>query len=269
MRNLNKYLIIITILVATSFLSACAIMPKKNKDFEYIKQRGAMKITIQSTRDKSYKFTVTDEEAIMDIYQLLSSAKEVEGKTSLEPDYIFEIYEAPDKISKFNYVAGLDKGNGANFYNEDKNYIVSNRLDNDIIKNFGNNRKPIDFENIYYESLLRTLETFNTGDNKGKKIGLDIKSDIETTKYQLSTDIMYFEDRLKKIQNAEIAKGDNLEGYDVVMTVKTEGYTATKYKAIVTFQGDPKAKPVTYYINNVYEQGSWKINITTEKPENF
>ncbi|MBP2024028.1 ABC-type uncharacterized transport system auxiliary subunit [Clostridium punense] len=269
MRNLRKYLIIITLISTTIFLSACGMMPKKNKDFEYIKQRGVMKVTIQSTRDKSYKFTVTDKQAIEDIYQILSSAKEVQEKTSLNADYILEIYEEPNKIIKFNYTAGLDKGNGANFYNEEKSYIVSNRLDNDIIKNFRNIRKPIDFEDVYYESLYRAIEQFNTGENKNKKIGVNLKGDMEAAKYQLSTDIMYFEDRLKKISNVENVKGEDLDGYDVVMKIKTEGYTDTKYKATVTFQGNPKEKPAVYYISNVYEQGSWKINITDKKPENF
>jgi hypothetical protein len=266
---IDKKITILLIIISTILLSGCGIISPKNNDFEYIKQRGAMKITIQSTRDKSYKFTVTDKEAIKDIYEILSNAKEVENKTDLEPDYIFEIYESIDKVSRFNYVAGLDKEDGANFYSDSKSYIVSKRLDNDIIKNFSNIRRPIDFENIYYESLYRTLEAYNIGENKNKKIALDISSDIEMAKFQLSTNLMYFDERLRKIENAEILNKTKEDTYDVVMKITTEGYTSTKYKAIITFKGKANEKPDVYYINNVYEQGNWKISIGTEKPKDF
>ena len=37
-------------------------------------------------------------------------------KESIRSRLCFEIYEGPDKIHKFNYIAGLDKNDGANFY---------------------------------------------------------------------------------------------------------------------------------------------------------
>jgi hypothetical protein len=269
-RNTIKKLSIILVFITTIILLVgCGRFAMGNKDFEYIKQKGVMKITIQSNRDKSYRFTVTDKEAIKDIYNILSSGKEEQEKTTLQPDYIFEIYEGPNKVSKFNYVTGLDKKNGANFYSDTKSYIVSKRLDNDIIKNFENIRKPIDFENIYYDSIYRTLEQFDTGEMQKSKIGINLSGDVEAVKFQLSTDLMYFEDRLKKTKNASLVKDNNVEGYDKIMKVTTEGYTGTKYKATVTFEGKGNEKPAIYYINNIYEQGSWKINITQEKPEGF
>lgn len=267
--TIKKLSIILVFLTTITLLVGCGRFTMGNKDFEYIKEKGVMKITIQSNRDKSYRFTVTDKEAIKDIYNILSSGKEEQERTTLQPDYIFEIYEGPNKVSKFNYVTGLDKKNGANFYSDTKSYIVSKRLDNDIIKNFENIRKPIDFENIYYDSIYRTLEQFNTGEMQKSKIGINLSSDVEAVKFQLSTDLMYFEDRLKKTKNTSLIKDNNVEGYDKIMKVATEGYTGTKYKAIVTFEGKGNEKPATYYINNIYEQGSWKINITQEKPEGF
>lgn len=267
--TIKKLSIILVFLTTITLLVGCGRFTMGNKDFEYIKEKGVMKITIQSNRDKSYRFTVTDKEAIKDIYNILSSGKEEQERTTLQPDYIFEIYEGPNKVSKFNYVTGLDKKNGANFYSDTKSYIVSKRLDNDIIKNFENIRKPIDFENIYYDSIYRTLEQFNTGEMQKSKIGINLSSDVEAVKFQLSTDLMYFEDRLKKTKNTSLIKDNNVEGYDKIMKVATEGYTGTKYKAIVTFEGKGNEKPTTYYINNIYEQGSWKINITQEKPEGF
>ena len=270
MKNISKKIIVLITVLSVVFLSGCSAFKSGSKDFEYIKQRGVMKITIQSTRDKSYRFTVTDESAIKEIYEILSSAKVGNEKTTLEPDYIFEIYESSSKVNKFYYVTGIDKGSGANFYSDTTNYVVSKRLDNDIIKNFWNIRKPIDVENLYYESLYRTLEAFNTGDNANKKIGIDISSDVEMTKFQLSLDLMYFEERLKGMPNVSLIKNNDADQYEIIMKITTQGYTSTKYKSIVSFEtAKGIEKPTVFYINNVYEQGDWKINILDKKPENF
>jgi len=229
-----------------------------------------MKIAIQSTRDKSYRFTVTDESAIKEIYEILASAKVGNEKTTLEPDYIFEIYETRDKVNRFYYVTGIDKGSGANFYSDTTNYVVSKRLDNDIIKNFWNIRKPIDVENLYYESLYRTVEKFNTGDNLTKKIGIDLAGDVEMNKFQLSIDLMYFEERLKNMENVSLVKNNNLDQYDIIMKVSTQGYISTRYKSIISFKETKGNEiPTTYYISNTYEQGNWNINILDEKPKDF
>ena len=262
-------MVIITLL-SVVFLSGCSTFKSGNEDFEYIKQKGVMKITIQSTRDKSYRFTVTDEAAIKEIYDILASAKIGKEKTTLEPDYIFEIYETREKVNRFYYVTGIDKGNGANFYSDTTNYVVSKRLDNDIIKNFWNIRKPIDVENLYYESLYNTLEKFNTGENSSKKIGIDLGNDIEMTKFQLSINLMYFEERLKNMENVSLVKNNNADQFDIIMKVSTQGYTSTRYKAIVTFEETKgNEKPTIYYISNTYEQGNWKINILDSKPKDF
>ena len=140
---------------------------------------------------------VTDEIAIKDLYEILSTSKEVSEKSTLESDYIFEMYEGVDKVHKFNYIAGLDEKDGANLYSTDKSYIVSKRIDNDIIQNFWNIRKPIDFE-LIYDSILKVLDKYVKGDVKDKKIVLDISEDNKVAKFVLSTDLESFKSKLLK-----------------------------------------------------------------------
>ena len=204
-KNKNKFIIFSFIIIAAFIFTGCKSFDEikvklgvKNNDFEYIKQGRIKKIIIQSTRDKSFRFVVTDEIAIKDLYEILSSSKEVNEKSTLESDYIFEMYEGVDKVHKFNYIAGLDEKDGANLYSEDKSYIVSKRIDNDIIQNFWNIRKPIDFKTVYYDSILKVLDKYIKDDGKGKKILLDISEDNEVAKFILSTDLESFKSKVAK-----------------------------------------------------------------------
>jgi hypothetical protein len=275
-KNKNKFILFSFIVIATFIFAGCKNFDEikvkvgvKNEDFEYINQGRIKKITIQSTRDKSFRFVVTDKVAIKDLYEILSSAKEVDKKSTLEPDYIFEMYEGVNKIYKFSYIAGLDKKNGANLYSDSKSYIVSKRIDNDIIKNFWNIRKPIDFETVYYDSILKVLDKQIKDEGKGKKIFLDISEDNEANKFILSTDLESFKEKLLKNFNTVLLK-DKGTPYDKLITVKTEGYKSTIYKSIVTIKTNLDEKEKEYYVIAKYDKGTWEIETFEDtKPSGF
>ena len=270
----NKLLIFSFIIITAFIFTGCksfdSIKVKlgvKNNDFEYIKQGRIKKIIIQSTRDKSFRFVVTDEIAIKDLYEILSTSKEVDVASTLESDYIFEMYEGINKVHKFNYVAGLDEKDGANLYSADKSYIVSKRIDNDIIQNFWNIRKPIDFKTVYYDSILKVLENYVKGDVKGKRIGLDISEDNGVSKFVLSTDLESFKGQLLNDYNTVLLKGQKTD-YDVLIKVKTEGYKASIYKSSVTIKTALIEKEKVYYVVAKYEKGLWNIETFEDKKPN-
>ena len=194
--RINRSIILAVILIFSLCFTGCSKLDSmkvklglKNNDFEYIKQNKIEKIVIQNTRDQGYRFVVTDKKAIQELYEILSSAKEVKEKSTLKPDYVFEMHEGHNKVHKFNYVAGLDKSNGGNLYSDDKIYIVSKRIDNDIIKNFWNIRIPKDFTDIYYNSILKTLNEYLKDTKSNKSIGINLDEDIDIAKFILSTDL--------------------------------------------------------------------------------
>lgn len=267
MKKIKKFSAIILMMSAMMILTACSV--GGNEDFEYMKQRNIMQVTIQSTRDKKYKFSVTDKNLINDIYTILSNATVVETKSELDPDYVLEIYESPTEVKKFNYVAGLDKTDGANLYDGDSYYIVSKRLDNDIIRNFTNIRKPIDFVNVYYNSILECINQFKNNTKTKEKIGVDIINDTEISRFQVSTDIEEFKNMLSKEETTYINSEEENADIKIVATVKTKGFTSKKYKAIVTFENKADGTLSEYYINSVYSDGQWIINALDTKPEDF
>lgn len=239
----------------------------KNTDFENIKQGKIQKIIIQSTRDQGFRFVVVDKKAISDLYDILSTAKSSTQKSSLEPDYVFEMIEGNNKVHKFSYVAGLDKMDSGNLYSDDKIYIVSKRIDNDIIKSFWTIRKPKDFKEVYYGSIMETLNQYLK--DKNKSIGISLKDDVDSAKFILSTDLEDFKGDLKdKFKNVSIADKDK-ENYDVWMTIKTQGYKSTLYKATVLFWDKTEKSEKKYYVYNKYESGRWNVKISTEKPDGF
>ncbi|WP_125154625.1 hypothetical protein [Clostridium rectalis] len=277
-KNLNKYKLslLIILIIISAFFSGCSKMDSikvklglKNTDFEYIKQSKIEKIVIQNTRDQGYRFVVKDQKAIQELYDILSSAKEVNEKSTLKPDYIFEMHEAHDKIHKFSYIAGLDKKNSGNLYSEDKIYIVSKRIDNDIIQNFWNIRIPKNFTDIYYGSILNTLIEYEKNNNSKGTIGINLDEDIEMCKFILSADLEEFKNQIKsKTKNSFLIEKDNSKA-DTIVSVKTQGYKRLLYKSVITFYNRKEKSEVKYYVNAEYKNRGWDIQITDKKPKDF
>lgn len=258
------------------FFSGCTVINDmqvkfgwKNRDFEYIKENKIDKIIIQSTRDAGFRFIVTDKRTINALYDILSSAKVVSNESTLDPDYIFEMHEGADKIHKFKYIAGLDKEDAGNFYSDDKVYIVSKRIDNDIVRNLWNIRKPREFAVVYYDSILELLDKYNADINKGAKVGINLSDDIDVAKYILSTDLEDFKQELGSLLNNAELVSKNREEFDVLVTIKTYGYKSDVYKAIVYVQNKTEKSEQKYWIMNKHENGEWNINVYNEKPEGF
>ncbi len=241
----------------------------KNNDFEYIKQGKIQNIIIQSTRDQGFRFTVKDKKAISELYDILSTAKTVNKKSSLEPDYVFEMVEGNNKVHKFSYIAGLDKTDSGNLYSDNKTYIVSKRIDNDIIKSFWTIRKPKDFKEVYYKSITNTINEYLKNSDKNKSIGINFKDDVESAKFILSADLKDFkEDLNSSFKNVTIAdKGK--ENYDIWMTIKTEGYKSNLYKATIIFWDKNSKSEKKYYIVDEYKTGTWNFKVSKDKPDKF
>ena len=169
----------------------------------------------------------------------------------------------------YYYVAGLSKEDEGNLYSDDKIYQVSKNLDNDIVKNFWNLRKPKEFQKIYYNSILQSLSEFMKSDaeSNSKKIALNIEEDMEAAKFIFSKDIEDFKYELGKMNNVEIYNKDGQ--YDVVMTIKTQGYKTDIYKAIVTFSDNINNSEKKYYIIGDYKNDKWDIKVLATKPPEF
>lgn len=276
MKKNHKIYLFLMSLIISFMLSGCSMndvrvkLGLKNNDFEYIKQGKIEKIIIQNTRDAGFRFVVTDPRAIAELYDILSTAKHAETRSSLKPDYIFEMQESTDKVYRFNYIAGLDKEEGGNLYSDDKTYIVSKRIDSDIIKSLWNIRIPKDFKYIYYHSLLEVMEDYRNSGDQTNQIGLNLEDDVEVAKFILSTDLEDFNAELQdKVKNIKLIEKDR-ENYNIVASVKTTGYRSTLYKGIITFLNKKDNTEKKYYIIDEYKDGNWNISITPDKkPEKF
>ncbi|NEZ47371.1 hypothetical protein FDF74_09215 [Clostridium niameyense] len=272
----HKYIFIFLIFILSFSITGCESIDKvkvkfglKNKDFEYIKENKIQKIVIQNTRDKGFRFVVTDKKAIGELYNILSTAKPASTKSKLEPDYIFEMDEGNNKVHKFNYIAGLDKKDAGNLYSNNRIYIVSKRIDNDIIKSFWTIRKPKDFEDVYYKSIIQVLKKYGVDKNNKNKVGINLKDDVDISKFILSTDLEEFKiDLTNNFKNVSIVTKDDRD-YNIVLNIRTEGYKSTMYKAIVNIYNKNNRTEKKYYIMNEYKNGRWDIQILDKKSDNF
>ena len=198
------------------------------------------------------------------MYLLLSKAKKTNKKSTLEPDYIFEL-NLGDKIEKFYYVVGSDEGN---FYNEDSIYTVSKRLDEGIMTNLSFIRKPREFEYVYYQSILDVLNKYKSiNDMNSQSIGLNIKGDIECLKYIFSNDLKNFTKDIKEISsNIEIIDNNTAE-FDVVITVKNRGFDSTNFKTLITINDKIENIEYKYYVIATNAFNEWNIEVIGPNPD--
>lgn len=268
----NKFLIINLILLLITFaLSGCSSIEQKlgfkNTDFEYINNGTIDKIVIKNSRDKGFTFVITDQTKLKNLYKIFSSASIASEKTSLDPDYIIEIHELPDTVHKFNYIIGLNKGDGGNFYSDEKAYNVSSRLENDVFSYFEDYRKPKDFNIVYYDTILKAVDKFNEDSSNKAKVTLNIRDDVDIQKFLTSVELRDFKDRVK--DKLEIIDAPTDSG-EFIMKVDTLGYInntdnnklTSIYKAVITFTDSKTNNIKKYYIYNEYSGSKWKYHIS-------
>jgi len=266
----NKFSIIVltALLTVSMMLSGCTFinnlevkMNLKNEQFEYIKQNKVDKIVIQNVRDSGFRFVINDSKAIDDIYNLLSGGSEVSKKSSLDPDYIFEIYVG-DEVIKYNYVVGANERGTGNFYDDDKAFSVSKNLENTIMQNLSVIRKPTDFNYIYYQSILKVIENKKDVLSNGNKVGLDISGDTDCLKYIFSVDLEDFKKSLNKtLPNIDLVN-NNSEDFDTIIKVKNRGYNSTIFKTLITVDNKKDKSFESYYITAEYNYKDWDIKVS-------
>ena len=255
LRVLKRHILLGFLIIGILNFSGCTAIESiekklglKNDYFNYLNSNDVEKISIQSTRDPSFKFIVTDESAIKEMSNLLSKAKISENKSTLEPDYKFE----------------FDLGDDENIFS------VSNRLDEGIIKNLSFIRKPRDFDYIYYQSILDVLQRVGKNGNiNNYKVGINIKGDVDCLKYVFSTDLNKFTEKAQQIiSNVELVNNNDSD-FDVVVTVKNRGYDSTNFKTLITVTNKKENTESKYYVVAVNEFKEWNIDILESKPDNW
>lgn len=256
------------LLITSTSLSGCTFinnlevkMNLKNEQFEYIKQNRVDKIVIQNVRDSGFRFVVNDSKAIDDIYKLLSDGSEVSEKSSLDPDYIFEIYIG-DEVKNYQYVVGANERGTGNFYNEEKAFSVPKNLENTIMQNLSFIRKPRDFEYIYYQSILKVIQNKKDVLSNENKVGIDIGGDTDCLKYVFSVDLEEFKKNLNEVLPNVDLVNNNYEDFDTIIRVKNRGYNSTIFKTLITIDNKKDKSFESYYIFSEYNYKDWDIKLS-------
>ncbi len=253
MKNRKFIFIILSVLIATTMLSGCTFidnmevkMNLRNEKFDYMKENTVDKIIIQNVRDSGFRFIVSDSQAINDIYKSLAKGRIEKEKTTLDPDYTFEIWMG-DEVKKYSYVVGTDSRNVGNFYDDEYAFSVPKNLENSIMQNLSFIRKPRDFQYIYYQSILKVAEAKKSaiGD---LKVGIDISGDTDCLKYVFSNQLEEFKKNLRKIlPNSDIVD-NNSKDFDVIITVNNRGFNSKVFKTLISVENKIDKSLEKYYI---------------------
>ncbi|MFQ6999939.1 MAG: hypothetical protein ACLRRH_01075 [Clostridium sp.] len=273
----SKILLITLVIIISTLFSGCELVDNgmvklglKNKDFEYIKENKVSQIVIQSTRDAGFRFVVTDKNAINNIYDIVSSGKVKESKSTLDADYIFDIYIG-EEAKSYKYVVSASDSDTGNFYDDEKAYLISKNLDDTIINNLSFVRKPRDFQDVYYKCILDVLEAKKDDLKEDNKVGVNIAGDVDCLKYMFSTDLEQFKKDIDKILPKTTLVENNSDDFDTVITVKNRGYSSKIFKTTITVDDKKNKIYETYYVSALYESKGWNIDIgkVNTKPENW
>lgn len=266
MKRLTKTLLLLFLALSMTGCQSLLKLTYQNEDFEWVKPENLAKVVIQSTRDIGFRFVVTDIDTIDELYESLSSAMPVDEVSGLEPDYIFEFTTYENEVLKYYYTTGIGtQESGGNFYNDEKTYVVLHRIDNSLIKNVFALRKPQDFFNGYYGSILKAVDRVRE-DYPEQSLGVMINEDKEMLKFQMSHEILDFNLELNKIGVHPVYTDREK---DLVMNIKTRGYKTSLFKAVVELRDNQKKKNIRYYILSEYLDDQWKTQVSDEIPDGF
>lgn len=270
-RIINKRILLICLtLILTMLLTGCSTVDKaliklgfRNTDFEYMVKSKVDKIIIQNSRDTGFRFIVTDDKAINDIYKILRNGKVAKEKSSLDPDYVFEVHMVGDEVKYYNYVVSVSDRSTGNFYNDDVSYSVSSNLDDTILNNLEFIRKPRNFTDIYYNSILDVIKKNKKQlSDKNNKVGINISADVDCLRYMFSVDLEQFKKDIKDVlPNADLVSGDTAD-YDTIISVSNKGYSTSLFKTVITIDDKFNKSYLTYYVKGTYEYKNWDIEIS-------
>ena len=277
-KRITKLLITGIMLVVSSSMVGCTpvndIAVKfgfKNDDFNYMKTNKVDEIIIQNTRDSGFRFKVTDQKAIEDIYNALASGNPKSAKSSLDADYIFEIH-CGDEIKKYKYVVGVDESGKGNFYDDEKAYKVPKNLDQTIINNLSFIRRPREFNSIYYGTIITVLD-MNKDQliNPKYKVGINMQGDLDCVKYLFSVELQQFQKELQKVIPGAGIISNNNDEYNVIVTVQNKGYDSETFRTLITIDNKLENTSQKYYVVGHYEFKKWEITVGKDgkKPENW
>ncbi|WP_294374307.1 hypothetical protein [uncultured Clostridium sp.] len=275
--KINKLIIMLMALIVFVMpLSGCSVMEDmavklnfRNEEFNYIKQNKVDKIVIQNVRDSGFRFIVNDSQAINDIYKILVKGKKREEKSSLDPDYIFEVYVGEEKRTYY-YVVGESSSKMGNFYNDTSSFSVPKTLENTIMQNLSFIRKPRNFEYIYYGSILKVVRAHKDM-LANSKVGIDISGDVDCLKYVFSADLENFKKNLDKELNNVDLVNNNSDQFDVIIKIKNRGYNSKTFKTLITIDNKLDKSFNSYYITAEYNYKDWDIKVSeaNEKPQDW
>lgn len=276
MKNRKFIFVILSVLLTTIMLSGCTFvdnmevkMNLRNEKFDYMKENTVDKIIIQNVRDSGFRFIVSDSQAINDIYTSLAKGKIAKEKTTLNPDYIFEVWMG-DEVKKYDYVVGSNSRGVGNFYDDEYAFSVPKNLENTIMQNLSFIRKPRDFQYIYYQSILKVAEA-KKDSISDLKVGIDISGDTDCLKYVFSNQLEEFKKNLKKIlPNSDIVD-NNSKDFDVIITVNNRGFSSKIFKTLISVENKIDKSLEKYYISAEYNLKTWDINISeaNKKPQDW
>ena len=276
MKNRKFIFVILSVLLTTIMLSGCTFvdnmevkMNLRNEKFDYMKENTVDKIIIQNVRDSGFRIIVSDSQAINDIYTSLAKGKIAKEKTTLNPDYIFEVWMG-DEVKKYDYVVGSNSRGVGNFYDDEYAFSVPKNLENTIMQNLSFIRKPRDFQYIYYQSILKVAEA-KKDSISDLKVGIDISGDTDCLKYVFSNQLEEFKKNLKKIlPNSDIVD-NNSKDFDVIITVNNRGFSSKIFKTLISVENKIDKSLEKYYISAEYNLKTWDINISeaNKKPQDW
>ena len=147
------------------------------------------------------------------------------------------------------------------FQDEENAFSVPKNLENTIMQNLSFIRKPRSFEYIYYESILKIVESHKDVLSKGK-VGIDISGDVDCLKYVFSSDLEDFKKNLSKLLPDVDLVNNNSNSFDTIIKVKNRGYNSTTFKTLITVDNKLDKSFESYYIIAEYNYKDWDINVS-------
>lgn len=204
------------------------------------------------------KYTIIDNKSINRIKNIIVKGSDAVTDSKLDPDFQFEFYDGKTVVASFNYIAGISDKKTANLLDDTSGlYHVSSMIEDEFVKRIMKSNVNKNVPEYYISMIEKVLENSNV--QEGSEVVVDLSKDYTVTKYILSVDQKRILDSIK-IKKAAIKLPGETKTQDYTITVRTNSYTDTQSRTIVSVTNKEKVT-TDYYLEGTFDGQKWSYYI--------
>jgi hypothetical protein len=225
---MKKLTTLFILLIIASLVSGCGGKVNANIAASGLDSKQVERIVISNSKYAG-RYTIIDKESIDRFKNNILKAKDSSVDIKLEPDFVFDLYDATKKIATFKYIAGVDDDKTGNLIDESGQlYHASQAIEDEFMKRLMKDRGQKNIPEYYISAISLLIDKTYPKENRDEKKGdivivVDIRKDYSITRYLTSIEQKRIFDSINE-NGVKIKFPTEVDKWDYYIKINTEQY---------------------------------------------